>query len=72
MPADFAVSAEFFDLSDFCVSVDMNATAFGEEFKINLVIPAKAGIYRECHVALCHGFPPQPALECFNRGRERQ
>ena len=50
----------------------MNATAFAKEYKSKPVIPAQAGIYSVSQVALCYGFPPQPALECFNRGRERQ
>ena len=32
------------------------------------VIPAKAGIQLLYSNAI--GFPPQPALECLNRGRE--
>ena len=36
----------------------MNVTVFGEEYKSNPVIPAKAGIHTTCHMALCYGFPP--------------
>ena len=36
------------------------------------VVPAQAGTHAMSPMSLCYGFPPQSALECFSRGRERQ
>ncbi len=35
------------------------------------VVPAQAGTHNTVSLEAPHGFPPQPALECFSRGRER-
>ena len=50
-------------------TINVMATA---AFKEAYFIPSLAGIYTMRLMALCYGFPPQPALECFSRGRERQ